>query len=291
MTTATTHHGAPHTVRADDWKALGNRSILLCTETGRVRMQQWIKELLGHRERLEPFLDALVSRGEDTLLERERELLPELERLCWARVPRSRAIARHAELLETARRLMRELAPDSELLPLVEGLLALRDCRTDEADTAREIGLGVGRLLCNPKGAKSGFKRPIKTAGLDAVPVLADLNDALVAIARDVWRSVRAAREGFHDEHERLAIRRARAIAHLVRSVFARYDALKAREGVLDFDDLERHARALLADDGPVIERYAHVLMDEFQDTNRLQWELVKRVAPADPQATIQELG
>ena len=57
------------------------------------------------------------------------------------------------------------------------------------------------------------------------------------------------------------------------------YAAAKARESVVDFEDLQLAARDLLRDDEQVRDairlRFRLVMVDEFQDTNRLQCELV----------------
>jgi ATP-dependent exoDNAse (exonuclease V) beta subunit len=65
---------------------------------------------------------------------------------------------------------------------------------------------------------------------------------------------------------------------------FAReYEAAKRREGVVDFEDLQLHARDLLRHDDRVREeiqlRFRLVMVDEFQDTNRLQCELIDLAA------------
>jgi len=60
----------------------------------------------------------------------------------------------------------------------------------------------------------------------------------------------------------------------------------KARESVLDFEDLQLYARDLLRDDETIREREAgrfrSIMVDEFQDTNRLQCELIDLLARAD---------
>ena len=69
----------------------------------------------------------------------------------------------------------------------------------------------------------------------------------------------------------------------LLRSYGDRYARLKRDRSGLDFDDLELLVNRLLRTD-PVVrerwsQRFAHVMIDEFQDTNPLQNELLGRIA------------
>jgi ATP-dependent exoDNAse (exonuclease V) beta subunit len=64
------------------------------------------------------------------------------------------------------------------------------------------------------------------------------------------------------------------------------YRAAKERESALDFEDLQLRARDLLRDE-PVIRdreqlRFRQVCVDEFQDTNRLQCELIDLIAGSE---------
>jgi superfamily I DNA/RNA helicase len=60
----------------------------------------------------------------------------------------------------------------------------------------------------------------------------------------------------------------------------ARYREAKAAAGGLDFSDLEERAIALLEGDARIHDQvrggFDHILMDELQDTNPLQWRLVR---------------
>jgi ATP-dependent helicase/nuclease subunit A len=67
------------------------------------------------------------------------------------------------------------------------------------------------------------------------------------------------------------------------RLLVAAYQRLKAQQQALDFTDLEWHAHRLLADADHATymqvrldARYRHILIDEFQDTNPLQWQVLQ---------------
>ena len=91
-------------------------------------------------------------------------------------------------------------------------------------------------------------------------------------------------RKQFRDEIGQpfdIAVRFAPALAilqHLRQSFALDYVAQRKAEGVATFDDLLVWARDLLRDDAPTRrhfqERYTHILIDEFQDTDPLQAEI-----------------
>ncbi len=66
--------------------------------------------------------------------------------------------------------------------------------------------------------------------------------------------------------------------------VYPRYQAMLDREDAVDFNDLLLRVLALLDHPtaGPVLRaKFRHVLVDEFQDTNQVQYDLVWRLAEA----------
>ncbi|MBL8363555.1 MAG: UvrD-helicase domain-containing protein [Rubrivivax sp.] len=66
--------------------------------------------------------------------------------------------------------------------------------------------------------------------------------------------------------------------------IYEAYEAQCRREGVVDFGELMLRSYELLRDNDPLREhyrrRFGHVLVDEFQDTNRLQYAWLKMFAP-----------
>ncbi|MGH9094625.1 MAG: ATP-dependent helicase, partial [Acidimicrobiales bacterium] len=72
--------------------------------------------------------------------------------------------------------------------------------------------------------------------------------------------------------------------------VFTRYTARKRAGFLLDFDDLLHYWRAAVTDPtlGPVLAaRYDHVLVDEYQDTNLVQSDILRRLCQGDTRVTV----
>ncbi|WP_062047957.1 3'-5' exonuclease [Bacillus sp. JCM 19034] len=73
------------------------------------------------------------------------------------------------------------------------------------------------------------------------------------------------------------------AIVSLIKEFNHRYQLEKQRATLLDFNDLQQKAVSLL--NKPSIQRYCkeqfrHMMVDEFQDTNRLQLEVLEKIDP-----------
>ena len=68
-----------------------------------------------------------------------------------------------------------------------------------------------------------------------------------------------------------------------LRTLFAEYGKVKQRQNVLDYDDLLLYWAEILKDKELAAEiggRFDHVLVDEYQDTNRLQAKILLRLKP-----------
>jgi DNA helicase-2/ATP-dependent DNA helicase PcrA len=87
-------------------------------------------------------------------------------------------------------------------------------------------------------------------------------------------------------------VERETARKHLeVARVYAGYQALLRREGLIDFEDQVTLAAELFRTRPSALEeyrsRYRHILVDEFQDTNFVQFELLKMLAAGHRNLTV----
>jgi ATP-dependent helicase/nuclease subunit A len=103
-----------------------------------------------------------------------------------------------------------------------------------------------------------------------------------------VWDSRQALYERLGDFERRANADLAAALQGDLQDSLARYAALKAAEGAVDFVDLLLEARTLLRDNAEVRRtfraRITHLFVDEFQDTDPLQAEILVLLAGAPDQ-------
>ena len=75
-----------------------------------------------------------------------------------------------------------------------------------------------------------------------------------------------------------------------LKRLFKAYVEEKQRQQLLDYDDLLLYWSELMSDDtlaAELGERFQHVLVDEYQDTNRLQATILKRLKPGGERLTV----
>lgn len=84
-------------------------------------------------------------------------------------------------------------------------------------------------------------------------------------------------------EKDQLDMQATAALATLIEPLFETYKTIKAEQGLCDFDDLEATALRILMNDEQraymqqkLDTRVRHLLVDEFQDTNPVQWNILK---------------
>jgi ATP-dependent helicase/nuclease subunit A len=150
------------------------------------------------------------------------------------------------------------------------------DRRVDELRTAALALTGDAGATDAQRAAAAGALRLIEET---------TLSERLLALDEFKARGPRAS--SFNDARdavragalEELAARDRELLQELLDGFAASYAAAKHRESVLDFEDLQLRARDLLRGDAAVREieqlRFRAIMVDEFQDTNRLQCDLV----------------
>jgi ATP-dependent helicase/nuclease subunit A len=180
-----------------------------------------------------------------------------------AAAPRERDVARTHERLHEAARAAHAV---------------LRDAGSPDAQASAAIGV-LERCLCACEGVAAGAT--LEPHDLRALSVRRGNAKALRAPAFDELEAAHAACLRV------CANRRATADLELFGELLdahrRRYAELKEGRSALDFDDLELLARDLLERRPALREhlraRFGHVLVDELQDTNRLQSELLELVS------------
>jgi len=187
-----------------------------------------------------------------------------------------RMLTRVYETLRSAgRELVLEVTERTGLEARIEELREAGRCLVadpEAADVAREAAARAIELLEHPPHAER----------------LLDLSDLTPRggkreRASSYEEARRAVEQAALDE---LAARDRALLEELLRRFADAYAAAKASESALDFEDLQLTARDLLRDEPAIREReswrFRSVLVDEFQDTNRLQCELIDLLATED---------
>ena len=164
------------------------------------------------------------------------------------------------------------------------------------AVAARELeGAGDGIRVSEGRSALAACERALAAAGLPApagealppaaVPSPGELDAAKLgagakALATEACEAYRTAweayRSGCADHHARKAVI---LLDALLSRFAAEYAEGKADRAAVDFEDLELGVRDLLSDEAERrrwSERFALLMVDEFQDTNRLQLDLLE---------------
>ncbi|MVW80399.1 UvrD-helicase domain-containing protein [Bordetella sp. 02P26C-1] len=154
----------------------------------------------------------------------------------------------------------------------------------------RGLWIGTFHGLCNRM-----LRAHHRDAGLPQSFQILDTSDQLAAIkrlmkanniddekfpARDIQRFINGAKEA----GERPGVIDADNSHHRKQiEIYQLYEAQCQREGVVDFAELLLRAFELLKHNAPVREhyqrRFRHILVDEFQDTNTLQYQWLKMLA------------
>lgn len=186
---------------------------------------------------------------------------------------------------ETAHRLLRlpawaELGQILDELP--EALLRTGDSCARRCGGQKELLLQKERLPA--RDFLRRFQRTLSTAVSPSRPWRGSPHYARL---RTLWSSLKRELERYPLDFEAGETEERHFVAALgaLKSVYDRlrqdYQREKSRDAVLDFEDLLIHTARLLARRDvceALWRRYRFLLVDEFQDTNFLQWEILRRL-------------
>ena len=132
-------------------------------------------------------------------------------------------------------------------------------------------GLPQGFQILDVQDSQSAIKRVIKAMNLDEERFVPKQVSWFIAGSKEEGRRPRDIE--IRDEHTRKLV-----------EIYQAYEDQCQREGVVDFAELMLRSYELLRDNDPLREHYQrrfhHVLVDEFQDTNKLQYAWLKMFAP-----------
>lgn len=260
---------------------------VLLNEAMRETFHAILRENVGPREALVELVRRL---GKESAVDAVRVLVERRERLerlngpggVYARPDTEildlwqETLRQHAETRLSGPSLQRDLRA---ILAALDGkgrtpLLDLGRALDDDDQAARWSAIPtLLRKLLTQKGTLfAALATPPAAAGVRSeVSRAARLRDELLPLLDSIDSSASG------ETHRRL-LSLSRSILDIVQRVVEVYDLKKRETGTLDFEDLQLHTRALLRRENirrTLAERYKFVMVDEYQDTNRLQYEIL----------------
>jgi DNA helicase-2/ATP-dependent DNA helicase PcrA len=142
----------------------------------------------------------------------------------------------------------------------------------------REAGLPQLFQILDSQDQLSLIKRLLKSLDVDEERFAPRQVQWFIAASKE--EGLRAREVEAHDDFTRR-----------MKELYAAYDEQCGREGVVDFAELLLRCYELLAGNSALRDhyraRFRHVLVDEFQDTNRLQYRWLKLLAYTPPAASL----
>jgi ATP-dependent DNA helicase UvrD/PcrA len=231
--------------------------VLAGAGTGKTRVVTYrIAELIRHRVKPARILAVTFT----------KKAAGEMQDRATTLLPKSRGAARGRVSPRRGSESRRDASPRPEISTFHS--LCVRILRRH----IKQLGFPEKFVICDRNEQESQARTALRE--LRAPSAALAPGDLLSIVSRWKSTSVRPhqAVEIAHTEREQLAA-----------AAYRRYQDNLKRIGAVDFDDLLLHTEELLAK-FPAIrraeaERFDHVLIDEYQDTNRSQYEIVKALA------------
>lgn len=172
-----------------------------------------------------------------------------------------------------------DLKPEAQRLrTAMDEFLSVGGVESDKVEVWQKLMVIAGIATTNGKAYSRLTSFGTKAQLGAAAPALLKLSEALEPLGRFCKEIISVAPA----EIDLLHFQALRKILFLYQQVSAGYHAAKDERGVLDYDDLQLRALELLKSHPEVVqtlrERYRFIMVDEFQDTSELQWEIISRI-------------
>ncbi|MBN1352982.1 UvrD-helicase domain-containing protein [candidate division KSB1 bacterium] len=175
--------------------------------------------------------------------------------------------------LSQRRRALLELLPE-----LITHLSAAKSDAFDPAPIIECVPKAMEQ--CNLSGANAG--------AWASVPDNLDLLRVCFMTIRNVLKDSQVDQFEINQELEEDGFETCKSLARVATTCLNAYRDEKQKEHLLDFQDLQLKVLALLTSPKhthilqELRQNYLYIMVDEFQDTNAIQWEIVKRIASDD---------
>ena len=229
---------------------------------GKTRLEQYLHELINQREVVDRLIRGLYCQTDSDVLEGwhefvQRQLTQSLTDQFpiedWSRCLNSILAIASGKNAEVVRELVANIQPNMEPQEAVSPLRRIASLIVTQSGTInKRYFLGL-RVETNTIEGEIDFL--VHAANhLLSFPVFTDDDKLLIGVTRrliDVYDEVQHA-----------------------------YEDRKRQAGHLDFDDLQIKVRDLLHQEGSIcdqlVQRYPYIMVDEYQDTDQLQYEILK---------------
>lgn len=228
---------------------------------GRKKLERIFAELLNHREAVNRLVTSLYSKSDQQILAAwDKFLGEELARSLRERFPINQWLKSLNAVLDVAQgknaSKVRDLTTQLEhtgntsgILPILSKILPSILTRTGKI--AKQNFLGRGVVTTDVEG------------DIQFLTEAAEHLQSYSSLSADDASLIRVT-------HPLIAI---------YNQMHEQYKNYKLRHGVLDFDDLQIEVKNLLGDDAirrRLARRYTYIMIDEYQDTNGLQYSIIK---------------
>jgi ATP-dependent helicase/nuclease subunit A len=229
---------------------------------GRTMVQEYLTALMNRREQLERLLSSRFREGKS-----DEDILNEWSALLYEEIRQSLDDPRWKDALRRVLAVVR-----GKTAPVVEQLLNQwrDDCSLKEkVELYRSLS---GEMFT----VKTEFYKKFTGPDVDSAEIKKE-EEMLMNVHAKVKPLIDNVGNPESLAAERTLLRVTKIFLRLFNICLGSYQAKKSEFGQLDFEDLQLKAHELLRRNDihtRIQEKYAYIMVDEFQDTNRLQYEI-----------------